>query len=93
MSQFTFIEEDKLAEYELLEKELKWYKDSYSELNDLIDKLTDVFLGPDWYIADPVNTRQANEIIVDEIIRKFAPRKREKKSPLRRYLDGKRKIH
>lgn len=77
MSQFTMIEEDKLAKYELLEQELKWYKEAYSELNNLVDKLKDAFLGPNWYITDPVNTRQANEIIINEIISKFAPKKKE----------------
>ena len=86
MSQFTMIEEDRLAKYELLEQELEWYKDSYSELNILVDKLKDSFLGTDWYITDPVNNRQGNEIIIEEIIRKFAPRKKEK-SPLRKWLD------
>lgn len=93
MSQYTFIEEDKLKEYELLKQELEWYKESYSELDVLVDKLKDAFLGENWYITDPVNNRQGNEIIINEIIRKFAPRRREKKSPLRRYLDEKRKIH
>lgn len=76
MSQFTMIEEDKLEEYEILEHELEYYKESYSELNDLVDKLKDAFLGSDYYIVDPVTTRQANEIIVEEIIRKFAPPKK-----------------
>lgn len=83
MSQFTMIEEDKLAKYELLEQELEWYKEAYSELNELVDKLKDAFLGPNWYITDPVNNRQANEIIIEEIIRKFAPRKREEKNTWR----------
>lgn len=86
MSQYTFIEEDKLAEYERLEQELEWYKNVYRESNILIDRLRNAFLEPNWYIADPVTTRQANEIIVDEIIDRFAPRK---KSLLRDYLKKK----
>ena len=95
MSQFTFIEEDKLKEYELLERELEWYKESYSELNDLVDKLKDAFLGTNWYITDPVNTRQGNEIIINEVIEKFAPRKKEKKSIFRRMYERRlrEKIH
>lgn len=85
MSQFTFIEEDKLAKYERLEQELESYKEAYSELNDLIDKLKDAFLGPNWYITDPVNNRQGNEIIINEVIEKFAPRKKE--SPLRKWIN------
>jgi hypothetical protein len=80
------IEEDKLAKCELLEQELEWYKEAYSELDGLVDKLKDSFLGTNWYITDPVNNRQANEIIIEEIIRKFAPRKKEK-SQLRKWLD------
>ena len=86
MSQFTFIEEDKLAEYERLEQELEWHKEAYSELNVLINKLKDSFLGENWYISDPVNNRQANEIIINEIIEKFAPRKWEE-SPLRKWIN------
>ena len=78
MSQFTFIEEDKLKEYELLKRELEWYKESYSELDVLVDKLKDAFLGENWYITDPVNSRQGNEIIINEIIEKFAPRKKKR---------------
>lgn len=89
MSQFTMIEEDKLAKYELLEQELEWYKEAYSELNDLVNKLKDAFLGSNWYITDPVNNRLGNEIIIEEVISKFAPKKKGKKSPLRRYLDEK----
>lgn len=87
MSQFTFIEEDKLKEYELLKQELEWYKESYSELNILINKLKDAFLGENWYITDPVNNRQANEIIINEIIDRFAPRKKVVKSLFRRMYE------
>lgn len=86
MSQFTFIEEDKLNEYELLEQELKRYKEAYSELNSLVDKLKDAFLGTNWYITDLVNTRQGNEIIINEVIDRFAP-KRKEESLLRKWIN------
>ncbi len=75
MSQFIFIEEDKVKEYELMAKELEWYKDACQELIGDINKLKDAFLGPGYYIVDPVNNLQAAGIIVDDVIRNYAPRK------------------
>ena len=51
-------------------------KKAYAELDKSIDKLCDAFLGPDYYIVDPVTSIQANLIIIDEIIGRFAPKRR-----------------
>lgn len=42
------------------------------EAQEALYKLTDHFLGPDWYIIDPVGVNQANAIIVDEILKKYS---------------------
>ena len=44
-----------------------------------IDFLTDYLLGPDYYIVDPVSPRQANTIIVDEILQKYSKLYQEEK--------------
>lgn len=79
MSQFIFVDEDEIKEKEQLEQDLEYYKKAFMILDDSIDKLKDAFLGPDWYIVDPMCTLQADEFIIDEIIKKFAPKKKEKK--------------
>ena len=38
---------------------------------DALNKLVDHLLGRDWYIADPVGVEQANEIIVDQICKRY----------------------
>lgn len=85
MSQFIFIEEDKVKEYELMVEELRWYKDACQELIGDMDRLKDAFLGSGYYIADPVNNLQAAGIIVDDVIRNFAPRKCVKK-PIKNWI-------
>lgn len=75
MSQFIFIEEDEVKKYEVMADELQWYKDACQELRGDIERLKDAFFGPGYYIADPVNNLQAAGIIVDDVIRNFAPRK------------------
>lgn len=38
--------------------------------------LTSELLGDDYYIVDPVSGPQANVIIVQDILRRYAPKKR-----------------
>lgn len=38
----------------------------------VVDCLCDVFLGTGWYIVMPVNTKQANTVILNEILRKHS---------------------
>ena len=38
---------------------------------DAVNKLTEHFLGKDWYITDPVTNYDANDIIVKEITSKY----------------------
>jgi hypothetical protein len=38
---------------------------------DALNKLVNHLLGRDWYIADPVGGEQANEIIVDQICKRY----------------------
>lgn len=38
----------------------------------VVDCLCDVFLGADWYTALPLNTKQVNTVILDEILRKHS---------------------
>lgn len=84
MSQFIFIEEDKVKEYELMVDELQWYKDACQELIEDVNRLKDAFLGSGYYIVDPVNNLQAAGIIVDDVIRNYAPRKYIKKDKKKR---------
>lgn len=37
-------------------------------IKDVVD-ICDVFLGADWYTAMPMNTKQVNTIILDNILR------------------------
>ena len=39
---------------------------------DALNKLVDHLLGRGWYIADPVGGEQANEIIVEEICKRYS---------------------
>ena len=38
----------------------------------VVDCLCDVFLGTDWYTALPLNAKQVDTIILDEILRKHS---------------------
>lgn len=49
-----------------------------------LDKLCKELLGNDYYIVDPVGVNQANEIITNEIIRRYKPRK----SIVSRFIDS-----
>lgn len=84
MSQFIFIEEEEVKKYEELAEELRWYKNACQVLQEDIDRLMDAFLGPKYYIVDPVNNLQAAGIIVDDVIRSYAPRKFVKKEKKKR---------
>ena len=46
----------------------KYYLKMYRKM---IDKLHDEILGENWYIVDPVNGIQADEIIVNEVINTY----------------------
>lgn len=41
---------------------------------DTVNAIIDHLLGNDWYIVDPVCTEQANEIILEEIQKKYKSR-------------------
>ena len=41
--------------------------------NQNITRLCRAVLGEDWYIVDPVGVEQGNEIIINEIIKKYNP--------------------
>ena len=41
---------------------------------DAVNKLTEHFLGKDWYVVDPLSNMQVNPIIVYEIERKYRKR-------------------
>ena len=85
MSQFIFIEEEEVKKYEELAEELRWYKNACQVLQEDIDRLKDAFLGPNYYIVDPVNNLQAAGIIVDDVLHNYAPRKFVKKEKKRRF--------
>lgn len=38
----------------------------------VVECLCDAFLGTDWYIALPVNAKQANTVILNEILKKHS---------------------
>ena len=46
---------------------------------DALQLLRDELLDEHYYIPDPVNSKQANAIIVLDILKKYAPRKKKKK--------------
>lgn len=52
-------------------------KDSLTA-DEALDILTRELLGEDYYIADPVHAHQANVIIVEDILKRYAPRKKMK---------------
>ena len=54
---------------------------------DAVNKLTEHFLGKDWYITDPVTNYDANDIIVKEITLKY-PRKYLKVIDFIRFIVG-----
>lgn len=58
------------------------YKQRFLDFCRLTDKLKDAFLGPDYYINCSCGEPQASEIIIDEIIRKYALKKEARKSRL-----------
>lgn len=43
---------------------------------DALQLLCDELLGQTYYIADPVNGKQANAIITLEILKRYAPKKK-----------------
>lgn len=43
---------------------------------DALQLLCDELLGQNYYIADPVNGKQANAIITLEILKRYAPKKK-----------------
>lgn len=47
--------------------------------DEALQLLCDELLGRDYYIADPVNGKQANAIIALDILKRYAPKKQPKK--------------
>ena len=45
---------------------------------DALQLLCDELLGENYYIADPVNGRQANAIIALDILKRYAPKKKKR---------------
>lgn len=45
---------------------------------DALQLLCDELLGQNYYIADPVNGKQANAIIALEILKRYAPKKKKR---------------
>lgn len=45
---------------------------------DALQLLCDELLGQNYYIADPVNGKQANAIITLEILKRYAPKKKKR---------------
>lgn len=46
---------------------------------DALQLLCDELLGENYYIADPVNGKQANAIIALDILKRYAPKKKMKR--------------
>lgn len=42
------------------------------EAQEALDILTSYLLGDDWYVADPINTKQVNAIITEQILDKYS---------------------
>ena len=60
--------------YEELEADRDYYKKRFKEMVDLTHKLKNAFLGEGYYICFSCGEPQASEIIIEEIIEKFAPK-------------------
>lgn len=60
--------------YEELEADRDDYKKRFKQMVNLTEKLKNAFLGEGYYIGGSCGEPQASEIIVDEIISKFAPK-------------------
>lgn len=43
---------------------------------DAVNKLAEYLLGKDYYIVDPIHSEQANDVIVDDILKKYSRRYR-----------------
>ena len=42
------------------------------EAQKALNILIEHFLGPDWYVVDPLGPKQVNAIAVDEILKKYS---------------------
>jgi hypothetical protein len=42
------------------------------EAQEALDILTSYLLGDDWYVVDPMNTKQVNSIITEQILDKYS---------------------
>jgi hypothetical protein len=42
------------------------------EAQEALDILTSYLLGDDWYVVDPMNTKQVNAIITEQILDKYS---------------------
>ena len=80
---YKFIEEEKSSQnpseeekisYEELEADRDDYKKRFKQMVYLTNKLKNAFLGENYYISCSCGEPQASEIIIDEIIDKFAPK-------------------
>ena len=60
-----------MKEEEILKCEIKELNYRIKFNSELVEKLRIEILGDDWYIVDPVGGMQADELIVNEIIRRY----------------------
>ena len=60
--------------YEELEAERDDYKERFKQMVDLSNRLKNAFLGEGYYIGGSCGEPYASEIIINEIINKFAPK-------------------
>lgn len=77
--------EEKMT-YEELEADRNDYKKRFKQMVALTGKLKNAFLGEGYYIGGSCGEPQASEIIVDEIISKFAPKPKEPKKPSKNWI-------
>lgn len=68
--------EEKMS-YEELLADRDDYKKRFKQAIDLIHKLKNRFLGEGYYVTDSCGEPQASEVIIDEILNKFAPNPKE----------------
>jgi len=47
------------------------YDMKLTDAQDGLHTLIDHFLGKDWYVADPLSSKQVNTIAIEEILKKY----------------------
>lgn len=61
--------------YKALKGQLEWYKKNYNEVCEVVYRISDALI-PGYFVSDSCGGTQCCEILAEEIIDKFAPKKK-----------------